>query len=213
MRQLYAINNIVEREQMKIVHEEILINQDYLQETEEWKEIQSEIHYAISSVTWPPGSSQFIINPIPHGNGVKPIKDGCMVALQSQFGWQLESTIFIREANRPGKVDAFRHTSLGDFVFEWETGNISSSHRALNKIALGLLRNVLLGGILVLPTRQLYPYLTDRVGNYEELSPYFPVWRSIPVKRGLMVIIAVEHDALDPHVPLISKGTDGRALV
>lgn len=198
---------------MKIVYEEILINQGNLMKTQEWKEIHREIHQAISAVTWPPGSAQFDINPIMHGNGVKPIKEGCMVALQSQFGWQLEATLAIREANRPGKVDALRRTALGDFVVEWETGNISSSHRALNKIALGLLKNVLLGGILVLPTRKLYPYLTDRIGNYEELSPYFPVWRSIPVRHGLMLVIAVEHDALNPAAPVITKGTDGRALI
>ena len=198
---------------MKIVYEEILIDQGHLMETQEWKEIHKEIHQAISAVTWPPGSAQFVINPILHGNGVKPIKEGCMVALQNQFGWQLESTLSIREANRPGKVDALRHTSLGNFVFEWETGNISSSHRALNKIALGLLKNVLVGGVLVLPTRKLYPYLTDRIGNYEELSPYFPVWQSIPIEHGLMLVIAVEHDDIDTAVPVITKGTDGRALI
>lgn len=70
-----------------------------------------------------------------------------------------------------------------------------------------------MGGVLVLPTRKLYPYLTDRIGNYEELLPYFPVWRKIAVDRGLMVVIAIEHDALDPEVPIIGKGTDGRALI
>lgn len=136
-----------------------------------------------------------------------------MIALRDRFGWSLETPVFVREVERPGKVDALRTTSFGPFVLEWETGNISSSHRALNKIALGLLRNILAGGVLILPTRFLYPYLTDRVGNYEELRPYFPVWQNIPIEKGLLMLITIEHDSVDRSVPFISKGTDGRALI
>ena len=136
-----------------------------------------------------------------------------MIALREKFGWRIEAPVFIRESSQPGKVDAVRSTPLGDFVFEWETGNISSSHRSLNKIVLGLIRELIIGGVLVLPTRKLYPYLTDRVGNYEELFPYFPVWKRIPVQRGIMIVIAVEQDLTDGQIPLIRKGTDGRALV
>jgi hypothetical protein len=58
------------------------------------------------------------------------------------------------------------------FCVEWETGNISSSHRAINKMALGILKDILIGGVLILPTRKMYSYLTDRVGNFPELAPY-----------------------------------------
>ncbi|MGA1841038.1 MAG: hypothetical protein ACMUIU_10470 [bacterium] len=46
---------------------------------------------------------------------------------------------------------------VGDRLFcvEWETGNISSSHRAINKMALGIIRDILIGGILIVPTRNL----------------------------------------------------------
>src|SRR5829696_241733 len=130
---------------MRIIHEEALINRGGIGETEEWRQIHTEIHQAIASVVWPPGSEHFTINPTLHGNGVKPIKDGCMIALKNKFGWRLEAPIFIREVSKPGKIDAVRSTTLGDFVFEWETGNISSSHRALNKIALGLIRDLIIG--------------------------------------------------------------------
>ncbi|NOK60272.1 MAG: restriction endonuclease [Chloroflexi bacterium AL-W] len=136
-----------------------------------------------------------------------------MITLQEYFGWQLEATIPVLDENKPGKVDALKQTSLGNVVFEWETGNISTSHRALNKIALGMLNGAIFGGALALPTRRLDPYLTDRIGNYEELQPYFPVWRELPIDYGLMLVIAIEHDAIDPNTPLIGKGTDGRALV
>ncbi len=198
---------------MKIVHEEILISAGEFEATEEWLDIRTEIREAVSSVVWPEGSDKFIINPVRKGNGVKPIKNGCMIVLRDKFGWEAEKSIFIRDVKRPGNVDAIRLTSTKPFVFEWETGNISSSHRALNKIALGLLRETISGGVLVLPTRNIYPYLTDRIGNYEELQPYFQTWKSMPIKQGIMIIIAVEHDDIDTSVPLIQKGTDGRALV
>jgi hypothetical protein len=70
-----------------------------------------------------------------------------------------------------------------------------------------------LGSALVLPSRSLYTYLTDRIGNYEELEPYFDVWRAVNINEGFLEIFVVEHDAIDNNVPRITKGTDGRALI
>ena len=113
---------------------------------------------------------------------------------------------------KPGKIDL--STTVGDKIFgiEWETGNISSSHRALNKLAMGLLNGFLIGGILITPTRNMYVYLTDRVGNFEELSPYFPIWKSLPISEGFLAVIAVEHEDVSKNVPKFRKGTNGRAL-
>lgn len=94
-----------------------------------------------------------------------------------------------------------------------ETGNISSSHRALNKMAVGILKGILVGGVLVLPTRKMYKYLTDRIGNFSEIEPYFPLWESLDVKEGYLAVIAIEHDGVSKNVPRIPKGTDGRALL
>jgi len=103
---------------------------------------------------------------------------------------------------------------VGDqfFCVEWETGNVSSSHRALNKMALGMLKGLLVGGALILPPRAMYRYLTDRVGNFEEIEPYFPLWRSLHVGRGLLLVFEIEHDTVSRDVPRTTKGTDGRAL-
>ena len=79
-------------------------------------------------------------------------------------------------------------------------------------MALGLLKGVLIAGILVVPSRNLYKYLTDRVANMEELEPYLDLWRSIPCKQGILEIVVVEHDATSTEVPRITKGTSGRAL-
>ena len=79
-------------------------------------------------------------------------------------------------------------------------------------MALGMLKDVLVGGALIVPSRKMYPYLTDRIGNYAELEPYFPLWRSFNIKNGVLVVIEIEYDELDSSVPRIPKGTTGRAL-
>jgi hypothetical protein len=79
-------------------------------------------------------------------------------------------------------------------------------------MALFLLEGKIAAGTLIVPTRALYKYLTDRVGNMQELEPYLELWRSIPCKNGVLEIIAIEHDAASIDVSRIAKGTDGRAL-
>ena len=174
------------------------------------------LHEAISRVSWPPGSKIFTIYPESgkksgKGNGVKPIKNELMAELKAK-GWKLEAPLDVAMLKRPGKIDAVLPTKYGPVALEWETGNISSSHRALNKMALGLLEEVLACGILIVPSRNLYRFLTDRVGNISELEPYFKLWRAIPCRQGVLEVVVVEHDAGSTAVPRIPKGTDGRAL-
>jgi hypothetical protein len=197
---------------MKIVREVSLLSVGNFEESSDWSIIRAEIREAISLIVYPPGTSSFTINPTKHGNGVKPIKEAGAIALRDRFGWRLETSINYATRS-PGKVDATKVLDNHLFALEWETGNISSSHRAVNKMVLGLLRRVFLGAVLILPSRKLYPYLTDRIGNYEELEPYFDVWRAVRLEEGFLAIFAIEHDGLDPNVPTITKGTDGRALV
>ena len=128
------------------------------------------------------------------------------------LGWDLEVPLEISSPNRPGKLDAVFHTLHGPVAVEWETGNISSSHRALNKMTLGLLKGRLACGTLIVPSRKFYKFLTDRVGNFQELEPYWDVWRSIPHEEGVLEVVEVEHDAESYEVPRIPKVTDGRAL-
>ncbi|WP_315788945.1 restriction endonuclease [Fischerella sp. JS2] len=197
---------------MKIVQEVSLISVGSFEESSDWSIIRAEIRDAISLIVHPPGTSSFTINPVKHGNGVKPIKEACMIALRDKFGWKLETSINYATRS-PGRVDATKVIDNHLFALEWETGNISSSHRAVNKMVLGLLRGIFLGAISVLSSRKNYPYLTDRIGNYEELEPYFDVWRSVRLEEGFLAIFVIEHDQIDPNVPTITKGTDGRALV
>ncbi|MBP5975637.1 restriction endonuclease [Brasilonema sp. CT11] len=197
---------------MKIVQEVSLISLGSFEESNDWSIIRSEIRNAVSLIVHPSNTLSFTINPIRHGNGVKPIKEACMIALKDRFGWRLETSINYATKS-PGKVDATKVIDNYLFALEWETGNISSSHRAVNKLVLGLLRSVFLGAALVLPSRKLYPYLTDRIGNFEELEPYFDVWRAVRIEEGFLAIFVIEHDQIDSNVPTITKGTDGRALI
>lgn len=197
---------------MKINRTEFLIRKGKFADSDEFDQVLQEVYQAIDAVRWPPGNDQFIIYPEKKGNGVKPIKEGFISALKD-YNWQTEQRMSIVANTRPGPVDALRILSNNKpFVVEWETGNISSSHRALNKIATGLIEEVIIGGMLIIPSRKLYNWLTDRIGNFPEIEPYFPLWRSITVKQGVLAVIEIEHDGTSENIPRILKGTDGRAL-
>ncbi|MCD6298737.1 MAG: restriction endonuclease [Deltaproteobacteria bacterium] len=204
---------------MKFMKMEVLIDKGDFSKSDEWKTIYDQIQQAIAAIEWPPGSSSFTIHKQSgkkrgQGSGVKPIKDACMAKLQ-RFGWDLETKLDIATVVRPGPIDAtcYVKSKAKYFAFEWETGNISSSHRAVNKMSIGLLKEILIGGALILPTRELYQYLTARVGNFRELAPYFPMWKALNIKEGFLAVIAVEHDHASTDAPRIEKGTNGRAMV
>ena len=181
------------------------------------------IHYAVRSAEWPVGSGSFSIFPESgkgsgRGNGVVPIKLKPMQVL-SKDGWTLEHTLdrlepteaIAARESRPGDLDAAKRYPEGLVVVEWETGNVSSSHRAINKMALALVQRQCIAGVLVVPNKSLARYLTDRIGNVEELRPYFPMWRAIRVVEGVLELIVIEHDQESTQVPKIPKGGDGRA--
>jgi len=201
---------------MKIEQIERIIDAGTFSQSADWLRIEEQIFQAIQFIEWPPGSGSFTLRKESgkkrgQGSGVKPIKSACMQKLES-FGWKLETPVDIASVRRPGPMDATCKVNERLFCVEWETGNISSSHRSVNKMALGIMKKILIGGALILPTRAMYRYLTDRVGNFPELSPYFPLWKSLIVQEGLLLVIAIEHDAVSDKVDRISKGTDGRAL-
>jgi len=201
---------------MKIVHVETLISAGTFASSRQWKTIRGKLHRAIKAVDWPEGTGKFTIYPQSgkkrgEGNGVKPIKNECIRLLLKQ-GWSIESIFKQSLEHRLGGLDATLATVQGVIAMEWETGNISSSHRAINKMAVCLLRKHLVAGTLVVPSRKLYRFLTDRIGNFSELEPYLDLWKAIPCENGVLEIVVIEHDAKSFEVPRIPKGTDGRSL-
>ena len=115
-----------------------------------------------------------------------------------------------------GNFDFVTTTPSGLHVaIEWETGNISSSHRSMNKLAIALSSGKIHAGVLIVPSKELYSHLTDRIGNIGELSGYLSMWKDLEARgeKGLLVISVVEHDELtdDPVHPYLPSGPDGRA--
>jgi hypothetical protein len=196
--------------------------------TATWRRAIADAEQAISLTDWPFGTGKFALNPEPvknrkgkltrHSNGVFPIK-GPMITCLASLGWETEA-IPPLPVGSEGK-DVLTKRDLDALLFdrgryvglEWETGNISSSHRAINKLLDGMTRGTLQGGILVLPMKETQRYLTDRIGNFEELAPYFELWERYPLGDGVLRVYGIAHDALDPTVPHIPKGKDGRALL
>jgi hypothetical protein len=196
---------------MKILQTTYLIKRGSFASSAKWTNRLAQISSAISNVEWPIGSGRFTLRSEKHCNGVVPIKKTCMTDLKKS-GWQLETRFKPTGAKRPGPIDATCIEKGKWLCLEWETGNISSSHRALNKMALGLITGEFIGGVLIVPSRAMYYYLTDRIGNYAEIQPYFPVWHARSIKEGVLVVIEIEHDALSKTVRRIKKGKDGNAL-
>lgn len=202
---------------MRVIRTEKLLDKGAFSASDSWDQIQAQILGCVKGLDWPKGSGKFILHDQPgrkrgEGSGVTPIKDDFIRCLE-KHGWLSEQELDIATLKKPGPIDAVYPVGDKHFALEWETGNISSSHRAMNKMVLGIMKSVLVGGALILPTRAMYKYLTDRIGNYEELEPYFDVWRSAKVENGFLIVIAVEHDGVSGDVPRIPKGTNGRAVM
>lgn len=214
---------------MRIVHVETLIERGPFASSNEWRALREEVHTAVRRAEWPPGSGSFTIYPESGrrrgaGNGVMPIKEATIRTLtggKPPFGklgrpanseWVAEYPWPVGERIRPGNMDVAYVWPGGIVCLEWETGNISSSHRSMNKMCLGLLTGALKAGVLVVPSRRMYIYLTDRIGNVAELEPYYPLWRATHCEEGVLEVIVIEQDRESTSVPRIPKGTSGRAL-
>jgi len=200
---------------LKIVGEHNLVSCGAYAESSSWRRVRTSLYKAIRGVDWPPGAGTFTIYPESgkkrgEGNGVTPIKNGLMVELKSQ-GWVIEGKAKNKIGRQLGDYDAVLETKSGHVALEWETGNISSSHRSMNKMVMNLAHGLIAAGILVVPSKSFAKYLTDRVGNINELERYFEMWKSVPCKSGILEIVVIEHDAESFDVPRIPKGTDGRA--
>jgi hypothetical protein len=79
-------------------------------------------------------------------------------------------------------------------------------------MVLGLIDGALTGGMLILPSPKMYPWLTDRIGSFDEIEPYFRIYKHLDIKKGILAITVIEQDELAENVRLLKKGTDGRAL-
>ncbi|MCG2585971.1 hypothetical protein [Massilia sp. TS11] len=210
----------------------------------DWDEIHKSFVRSISSIDFPIGSGALILrrkekDPVSkqwNRNGVGYLKERFLSNMVQSEGWEAEGTVNLSAQDEDIAISLYPSlesytepvtSAFGDFDFvtttsggmrvaiEWETGNISSSHRSLNKLSIVLASGKIQAGVLILPSRDLYEHLTDRIGNIGELSPYIGMWKSMSaaVNYGMLAIAVVEHDELtsDPNFPYLKVGADGRA--
>lgn len=156
------------------------------------------------------GSDKFIINSSKKNcNGVVPVKEGIYRRLETDYEWFREKPLtYFENAQKGGPIDVYKefgdHTHLFNVGLEFETGNISSAHRSMNKLCMGIKHGDLQMAFLIMPIKKLAYYLTDRVSNYEELAPYFELLNDFP-----FVVFGFDADYYDPMAPLLAKGRDG----
>lgn len=163
------------------------------------KEAYDEIKEAISAMT------RAINNAAKKSNGVSLLKEPFYQALETK-GWSREKPLEILSV-KGGPIDVFKSFSNSFNVgIEVETGNAASSHRSLNKLLLGICNGELDLAILMMPIHQLSVYLTDRVSNYEEISPYLRL-----VEQDPFIVIGFDVEEYSSDVPCLPKGTDGNS--
>lgn len=202
---------------MKIAYTTRLVANGPVLTSQEWILTFDQIQQIIQSMGHPSDPGPFAIYPESgkkrgEGNGVVPIKEILMNKLPSCCCREISLPLPPPLGGNLGKLDVVFSVNNYTFALEWETGNVSSSHRAVNKMLLGLLCGVIQAGILIVPVRNFAQYLTDRIGNYEELMPYFYLWQQYPIPNGVLYILGIEHDETSMTATRFQKGTDGRAL-
>lgn len=221
----------------------VLFDQGEVISSPDWKALHDSYVRSIESIDNPRGSGRLTLrrkvrqaNGQWLRNGVGYLRTRFLEHIRDTEGWQPEGNVDLRRDREQPPIrlypslETYREPITSDFggfdlitagsdgtkiAIEWETGNISSSHRSMNKLAIALGAGIVQVGVLILPSRGLYEHLTDRIGNIGELSGYLSMWEGLKstVSRGLLAITVVEHDDLtdDPAFPFLAAGNDGRA--
>lgn len=156
-------------------------------------------------------------------NSVSPIKNGLINMLHEKYNWEKEHHLQVlkdnisgssdgskRKRGQGGGIDVFKEFVIDGYKFrvgiEFETGNVASVHRSINKLSMGLRSNELDMMFLILPVFNLAQYLTDRVANYEEIEAYFPLFSDKP-----FIALGFDAENYSPSFPIFKKGKDGNS--
>lgn len=228
---------------MKWLRTLVVFDQGNVIRSRDWKSLHESYVRSIQSIDNPLGSGTLCLRKkkrLPNGkwrrNGVGYLRMRFLDHIRNVEGWNAEGIVDLaRDREQPPirlypSLKSYREPITSDFggfdlitrgdrgtqvAIEWETGNISSSHRSMNKLAIALGAGIIQVGVLIVPSRSLYEHLTDRIGNIGELSGYLSMWESLKasVPRGLLAISVVEHDELTEErtFPFLEVGSDGRA--
>lgn len=228
---------------MKWLRTIIVFDQGNIVSSSDWSAFHDSYAACIKAIDHPRGTGKFTLREklaLPDGqwvrNGVPYLRSEFLNHMVGSTMWRAEGMVGLEKTRDQPVMKLYPSlqdhreeitSNFGGFDFvttgpqgtriaiEWETGNISSSHRSMNKLAIALSSSIIDVGVLIVPSRALYEHLTDRIGNIGELSGYLALWEGLKttVKRGLLAITVVEHDELsvDPKIPHLRAGADGRA--
>lgn len=228
---------------MKWLRTMVLFDQGDVISSPDWKNLHESYVRAIASIKHPRDSGSLTLRRkvrLPNNqwkrNGVGYLRKEFLAFMRDHEKWEAESDVALsKDREQPPlllypSMEEYREPITSDFggfdfmaaaengtrvAIEWETGNISSSHRSMNKLAIALSSGLMEVGVLIVPSRALYEHLTDRIGNIGELSRYLAMWEGLKsvVERGLLAITVVEHDHLtdSEEIEYLAVGGDGRA--
>lgn len=167
----------------------------------------NEILYSIKSMVNTSKNTFVINNSEKNFNGVVPIKEKCYSCLETKFYWYREKPLECFPF-KGGPIDVYKeflnNTTSLNVGLEFETGNIASAHRSMNKLSLALEKNELQLAAIILPIHKMSYFLTDRVANYEELEPYF----DLLINRSF-IVLGFDAEEYHPNAPRLPKGKDG----
>ena len=221
----------------------VVFNQGQVVQDPDWTAVHESYVRSIQSIDHPAGTGELLLRRKmrrPNGqwqrNGVNFLRTRFLQHMVQEERWLPEHNVDLGRLRQQPDLSLFpsgevyREPITSDFggfdfltrtggglhiAIEWETGNISSSHRSVNKLAIALSSGIIQAGVLIVPSRACYEHLTDRIGNIGELSGYLELWEAAKagVERGLLAISVVEHDALTNNeaIPYLPTGNDGRA--
>jgi len=227
---------------MKWLRTLVLFDKGGVIDSSDWRTVHDSYVRAICSIDHPAGTGKLTLREKERvgtqwqRNGVGYLRSRFLQHMTGPEGWRAEGNVDLARNRKQPPIalypsrKAYREPITSDFggfdfmttasegtriAIEWETGNISSSHRSMNKLAIALGSKIVEAGVLIVPSRGLYEHLTDRIGNIGELSGYLSMWEGLKstVKRGLLAVSVVEHDALtkNKNIPYLPVGNDGRA--
>ena len=174
----------------------VLFSKGGVVDSADWHTVHESYVRSIGNIDHPYGSGSFTVRRKRRGpnskwirNGVGYLREHFLNHIVDVEGWRAEGFADLGLGAQPPirlypsmeeyPIDA---TIFGDFdlvttgpngtrvAIEWETGNVSSSHRSMNKLVLALESGSVSVGVLIVPSRLLYEHLTDRIGNFEELT-------------------------------------------
>lgn len=150
-------------------------------------------------------------------NGVKPLTNQFRRNME-ELGWDSEKSFWSKSVDGPGPVDFAMQLSDGTwFCVEWETGNKSSTNRAVEKLQLGMTDNIISGGILVVAEEEFQKHCTSGIGSFELCKHYIRKWRRHQDGDFFAIIGFTYDELIDFNHPeydtfeFIPKGKDGHA--